>query len=97
MPDDAPGSGGSSTSADGELSAEQRLRRALRHDLRNPLAVVLGRCEMLTSGAFGELDERQLRSVEIIHRNAERMVDMLEELSELVGQPSQDGRGPQSS
>ena len=62
----------------------ERLRRALRHDLRNPLAVVLGRCEMLLSGAFGDLDERQLRSVEIIQRNAERVVEMLGEMAELA-------------
>ncbi len=84
MADEAPGSQGASPSSDADESPEARLRRALRHDLRNPLAVVLGRCEMLASGAFGELDERQLRSVEIIHRNAERVVDMLEELSRLV-------------
>ena len=70
---------------------QERVRRALRHDLRNPLAVVLGRCEMLISGAFGELDERQLRSVEIIQRNAERVVEMLGELAELVGEDEQSG------
>ena len=75
------GESGSSSSDEG---ARERLRRALRHDLRNPLAVVLGRCEMLSSGAFGEMDERQLRSVEIIHRNANRVVEMLEDLAELV-------------
>ena len=62
----------------------ERLRRALRHDLRNPLAVVLGRCEMLLSGALGDLDQRQLRSVEIIQRNAERVVEMLGEMAELA-------------
>lgn len=46
--------------------------------------MVLGRCEMLSSGAVGELDERQLRSVEIIHRNATRVVEMLEDLAELL-------------
>ena len=74
---------------DASLDATRvRLRRALRHDLRNPLAVVLGRCEMLISGAVGELDDKQVRSVEIIHRNAERVVELLGELAELIDQSS---------
>ena len=48
--------------------------------LRNPLAVILGRCEMLEGGALGELSEAQQRSVGIIHRNATRVVDALEAL-----------------
>lgn len=71
---------------DAPVDARSRLRRALRHDLRNPLAVVLGRCEMLLSGTLGELDERQSRSVEIIQRNAERMVEMLADLAELANE-----------
>ncbi len=71
-------------------SPRERLRRALRHDLRNPLAVVLGRCEMLLSGAMGELDEHQRRSVAIIHRNAERVVEMLGELAAAVDRLPED-------
>lgn len=78
-----------------DASARERLTRGLRHDLRNPLAVVLGRCEMLMSGANGELEERQLRSVEIIHRNATRMVEMLEELAALAAElPDGGGKRP---
>lgn len=77
--------------ATSDTPARERLQRALRHDLRNPLAVVLGRCEMLSSGAYGDLDERQLRSVEIIHRNATRVVEMLEELATLVAELPEGG------
>ena len=64
-----------------ERESHLRIRQALRHDLRNPLAVILGRCEMLVDGALGELAEPQQRSVEIIRRNATRMVEMLDDLA----------------
>ncbi len=43
------------------------------HDLRGALAVVSGQGEMLASGIWGELTEPQLRSVEVILRQADRI------------------------
>ncbi len=63
-------------------SRREKLRRALRHDLRNPLAVILGRCEILSSGAMGELNDGQARSVDAIQRNADRLVSMLDALAD---------------
>jgi signal transduction histidine kinase len=67
------------------LSFEEakKLRQALRHDLRNPLAVILGRCEML-AGAVGDLDPVQQRCVDAIARNADRLVAMLDGLADTV-------------
>jgi signal transduction histidine kinase len=66
------------------MDEQDRIRRALRHDLRNPLAVILGRCEMLASGAMGDLSVGQERSVEAIQRNADRLVQMLDALASEV-------------
>lgn len=71
-----------------EETSQEKLRRALRHDLRNPLAVILGRCEILNSGALGPLNDGQQRSLDAIQRNAERLVEMLQELAEGVDNPS---------
>jgi len=67
-----------------EPGRQEKLRRALRHDLRNPLAVILGRCEILSSGTMGDLSAAQTRSVAAIQRNAERLVEMLDDLAEQV-------------
>jgi signal transduction histidine kinase len=64
-----------------DTDGRDRLRRALRHDLRNPLAVILGRCEMLVGGEMGDLTVGQTRSVEAIQRNADRLVQMLDTLA----------------
>lgn len=72
-------------------SRREQLRRALRHDLRNPLAVILGRCEILTSGAMGDLNDGQARSVDAIQRNAERLVGMLDALADEVDELTRGG------
>jgi len=56
----------------------------LRHDLRNPLSVILGRCELLLSGAAGPLSDRQRNSLDAVVRNATRMQVELEYLVSAV-------------
>ena len=64
--------------------AREEIRRALRHDLRGPLSVVLGRCEMLLAGTFGPLEPEHKRNIEIIHRNAERLLGSIDTLGDRV-------------
>jgi signal transduction histidine kinase len=66
----------------GGSAGSRSVRQVLRHDLRSPLAVIVGRCDMLASGALGALDEHQLRSVEAILRNAERIERELDHLAD---------------
>ncbi|MCB9685130.1 MAG: hypothetical protein H6738_07095 [Alphaproteobacteria bacterium] len=60
----------------------EELRRKLRHDLRSPLAVILGRAELLLEGVYGELNADQRRSLEVVARNAERLTRELEAVAE---------------
>ena len=52
----------------------------LSHDLRSPLAVVLASCQVLEEGLAGELNARQKRSIDVIHRQCMRMTSMVEDL-----------------
>lgn len=69
------------------------LRRKLRHDLRSPLAVIVGRADLLLQGVYGELNADQRRSLEVVVRNAERLTRELEEVADALD----DGTEPPSS
>lgn len=62
----------------------EELRRKLRHDLRSPLAVILGRAELLLEEVYGELTPDQRRSIEVVVRNAERLTRELEEVADAL-------------
>lgn len=46
------------------------------HEVRNLVATILGRCELMRAGIGGDLTPAQVRSVEVIERNARR-IDVL--------------------
>jgi signal transduction histidine kinase len=50
------------------------------HELRTPLTSVLGYLEVLTSGDQGPIPDRQMRSLRVIERNAERLGEMVADL-----------------
>ena len=56
-----------------------RLAR-VRHELRAPLTSIAGYAEVLLDGALGELTPEQVRALEVVGRNAERMRALLAEL-----------------
>lgn len=57
------------------------IRRRLRHDLNNPLAVIVGRCDMLLQGAHGVLQADQQRALESVLRSAERLQSEIQQLA----------------
>jgi len=66
-------------SAEPEVPERQRARflGALGHELRNPLNSVTGFSDMLLSGADGELNAEQERSVRTIRASAERLLRLV--------------------
>jgi len=60
------------------------VRKLVRHDLRNPLAVVLGQCEILTIELGGPLTDRQRRSVGAIERQTEHLRELVDRLADLL-------------
>lgn len=64
------------------MDRDDKIRRVLRHDVKNPLAVIVGRCELLASGAMGPMSEGQAKSVEAIARAARRIQEMVDALAQ---------------
>lgn len=75
-----------------ELGEQRRLNDALdafsgrvAHDLRNPLAAIRMSAEMIASGgAEQRLDERSRRSLEILQRQADRALELIDDLLALA-------------
>ncbi len=52
----------------------------LSHDLRSPLSIIQGNCQILSEGLVGTINPRQLKTVATVSRQATRMTDMVEDL-----------------
>jgi PAS domain S-box-containing protein len=67
-----------------ELEELDRVRTefvaAVSHELRTPLTSIIGQVELLRDGDLGELSDHQSRGVEIIGRNGERLLILIEDL-----------------
>jgi len=50
------------------------------HELRTPLSSILGYCELLGDGEFGELDPGVRQMIDVIARNSRRLSRLLEDL-----------------
>ena len=66
------------------MSDDDGIRRRVRHDLRSPLSVILGRAEILLSEIHGPLTPEQRKSLDDIVRHALRMNAELTELADLL-------------
>jgi hypothetical protein len=66
----------------------------LGHELRTPLASILGYQELLAEGLYGELNPQQREPIERIQRSAEQILSLIDGLQELAGagNPADDER-----
>jgi two-component system phosphate regulon sensor histidine kinase PhoR len=53
---------------------------SVSHELRTPLTSIRGYVEMLRDGDAGELDAEQQRMLEVVQRNADRLLALIEDL-----------------
>lgn len=67
-------------------AAGARVRKLVRHDMRGPLAVLLGQCEILSIGLGGSLTDKQHRSVEAMDRKARELQAMIDHLADELGE-----------
>jgi PAS domain S-box-containing protein len=67
-----------------ELEELDRIRSefvaTVSHELRTPLTSIIGEVEMLSDGDLGELSTRQMYAVEVIGRNSDRQLRLIEDL-----------------
>jgi C4-dicarboxylate-specific signal transduction histidine kinase len=70
----------------------RELMVVLGHELRTPLAAILGYQELLADGIYGDLQPRQREPIERIQRSAEQILSLVDGLQELAaaGNPSDD-------
>jgi signal transduction histidine kinase len=53
------------------------------HELGTPIGIIHGNIEMLLDGTFGKLDERQMKRLEMMKRNVDRLSDLNERLKHI--------------
>ncbi len=70
----------------GAISAEDRLRRIFQnvsHELRTPLTLILGPLEGMLSDPDARLPDREREQLEMMGRNARRLLNLINQLLEL--------------
>ncbi len=68
-----------------ELDKQKRdFLAAVAHELRTPLAIMLGAVDSLSAGKAGAVNEPQMKLVEILHRNAGRLGRLFDNLLDLA-------------
>ena len=67
-----------------DLKALDRIRAefvaAVSHELRTPLTNIIGEVELLADGDLGDLLEPQARGVNVISRNSDRLLELIDDL-----------------
>jgi PAS domain S-box-containing protein len=60
--------------------AKREFAATVSHELRTPLANVIGYLEVLTAGDAGPINGAQARMLDVMHRNAERLRTLIEDI-----------------
>jgi signal transduction histidine kinase len=69
------------------IKAKERLLSSASHELRTPLTGILAFVDLLSRNRTGNLDEKQLRYLSIVHRNAE---DLSTKVNSLIDHAARD-------
>jgi PAS domain S-box-containing protein len=74
--------------ANSELARATRLKDEflanMSHELRTPLNAVLGMSEGLMTGVFGDLNERQMRSLSLIETSGRHLLDLINDILDVA-------------
>ncbi len=76
------------SAANSELARATRLKDEflanMSHELRTPLNAVLGMSEGLMTGVFGDLNERQMRSLSLIETSGRHLLDLINDILDVA-------------
>jgi signal transduction histidine kinase len=65
------------------IEARARLTRGITHDLKNPLNAIVGYADLLSQGVKGPLSAEQIESVNRIHRSAESLLSLIDDILDM--------------
>jgi signal transduction histidine kinase len=65
-------------------TAKNRFVANLAHELRNPLSAVIGYSELMASGRFGPLADRQHEHLEVIRDSGQHLLALIDELLDMA-------------
>lgn len=65
------------------IEARARLVRGITHDLKNPLNAIMGYTDLLSEGVKGPLSTEQAQSVKRIHRSAESLLSLIDDILDM--------------
>jgi len=65
-----------------EAEAKEKLRRAISHDLRQPLTALMARADLLSASLARQGLDRELRHAQAIETIAEKMNQLIEQLAQ---------------
>jgi len=60
--------------------AKEEFSSMVTHELQTPLVPIQGYCEILLKGMLGELSEKQKEKIQIIYRNATRLLRLIQDI-----------------
>jgi PAS domain S-box-containing protein len=69
--------------AESANNAKSQFLANMSHELRTPLNAILGMTEAMLDRVFGDLDERQISSLETIQRSGRHLLDLISEILDL--------------
>jgi signal transduction histidine kinase/CheY-like chemotaxis protein len=71
-----------------ELSGLSRVKdeflACINHELKTPLTSVIGIASLLTNNTFGELNDRQIRYVKMMHQSGKQLVSIIDNIFDLA-------------
>jgi signal transduction histidine kinase len=65
------------------IEARARLVRGITHDLKNPLNAIVGYTDLLSQGVKGPLSAEQMQSINRIHRSAESLLALIDDILDM--------------
>jgi PAS domain S-box-containing protein len=65
------------------MASRNRFYAAMSHEIRTPMNAILGYTDLLLAGAYGDLNEQQLKGIERTHRAGQHLLELVNDVLDL--------------